>query len=216
MKKITFIKIIALIVFVCVIALFWNQVDLALLTDRERIRAIVEESFVKGALLYIGTFVAIKFTFSPMTPMTVLGGYVFGGLWGATLGTIAITLSSVLMFVLARLLGENFVRQTIDTKSTRLSRYNDLIERHGFVTVIFFRIIPIAPLAVVNFGLGITKVKLRDFVLGTILGTMPGNLLLAFIGDNADRVRSPQFIVLVIIYLLFLGITSWYAYRKRS
>ncbi len=212
----TFVKFAAVAIFIVAIIIAWTLVDFETLADRDRLRAIVGQSFVKGALLYVGAFVAIKFTFVPMTPMTIAGGYIFGGLWGAVLGTVAITLSSFLMFLLARALGENFVRATLEKKSERLSAYNEMIAKHGFFAVVFLRIIPIAPLAVVNFGLGVTKVRTIDFVMGTIIGTIPGNILLSFIGDNIDKIYSPQFVLLVLTYAMFVGASSWYAYRSRK
>lgn len=213
MKPITIAKIFVILLLLSLIIVIWTQADIRQLADGERIRAYAEENFWKGVIAYILIFTAVKFTFVPMTPLTALGGYVFGSVWGTLLATVAITLSSTLMFFIARFLGEDTVRKFTDKRFKRLSSYNAVLERHGFITVIFFRILPVAPLAVVNFGLGLTRVKDRDFILGTFVGVLPGNIFLASIGYRATDYTSPAFLALVGGYILFTAITALIAWR---
>lgn len=215
MKQKTLIKIAILLVIIAAMVLLWTTIDVKALVDQEKIRQVVEANFLKGALLYIAVFTLVKFTFLPMTPLTAVGGYVFGDVWGALLATVAMTISSTLMFVITRVLGEEYAKRLIEDKFERLAAYNDQLGRHGLLTVIFLRIIPVAPLGVVNFGLGLTKVKLWHFVLGSVIGTLPGNILLAAIGYRATDYSSPLFIGLVCGYAVLLAGTSLLAYRLQ-
>ena len=80
----------------------------------------------------------------------LLGARVFwaGSVFGASIS-----------FVIGRTLGRDFAADLI---GDRLQKYDDGIERHGFTTVLYLRLIylPYAPL---NFGLGLTKVRFWDF-----------------------------------------------------
>ncbi len=210
------LKTVAFLLLVGAIAYIWLQIDIEMITDRERIQKIVEDNFWRASLLYIAMFMAVKLSFVPGVPMSAIGGYAFGAFWGTFFAAFAFTIVSVFMFLMARFLGERFTRKVIENKFQSLAKYNDQLQRHGLLTVIFLRIVPTVPLGVLNFGLGITKVRTMDYILGTIIGTIPGNALLAGIGANADNLYSWQFISLVLVYLCFLVATGWYANHKRQ
>ncbi|MGB3097582.1 MAG: VTT domain-containing protein, partial [Candidatus Deferrimicrobiaceae bacterium] len=68
----------------------------------------------------------------------------------------------------------------------KLKKYDDAIERNGFATVLYLRLIyfPFTPM---NFGMGLTKVRFRDYVLGTGLGIIVGVFVFTFfIGTLRD------------------------------
>ncbi|HJX14455.1 MAG TPA: VTT domain-containing protein, partial [Candidatus Deferrimicrobiaceae bacterium] len=61
----------------------------------------------------------------------------------------------------------------------RLKKYDEAIERNGFATVLYLRLIyfPFTPM---NFGMGLTRVRFRDYVFGTGLGIIVGTFLFTF------------------------------------
>ena len=79
-------------------------------------------------------------------------------------------------FFIGRTLGREFAGSLI---GDRLRKYDDAIERNGFATVLYLRLVyfPFTPM---NFGMGLTKVHLRDCVFGTGLGIIVGTFTFTF------------------------------------
>jgi len=79
-------------------------------------------------------------------------------------------------FFVGRTLGRKFAASLI---GDRLKKYDDAIERNGFATVLYLRLVyfPFTPM---NFGMGLTKVRFRDYLLGTGLGIIVGTFIFTF------------------------------------
>jgi len=60
-----------------------------------------------------------------------------------------------------------------------MKKYDESIERNGFATVLYLRLIyfPFTPL---NFGMGLTRVRFVDYLLGTALGIIVGVFIFTF------------------------------------
>jgi uncharacterized membrane protein YdjX (TVP38/TMEM64 family) len=57
------------------------------------------------------------------------------------------------------------------------------LEKGGLKVVLLLRMSPVSPFSVLNYALGISRVRPRDYVLGSVLGTVPGTLLYVYIGS---------------------------------
>jgi uncharacterized membrane protein YdjX (TVP38/TMEM64 family) len=79
-------------------------------------------------------------------------------------------------FFIGRTLGREFASSLI---GDRLRKYDDGIEKNGFATVLYLRLIyfPFTPM---NFGMGLTKVRFRDYFFGTGLGIIVGTFIFTF------------------------------------
>tara|TARA_B100000614_G_C14545091_1_gene491769 strand:- start:1231 stop:1926 length:696 start_codon:yes stop_codon:yes gene_type:complete len=119
-------------------------------------------------------------------PGTVLGamGALFFGTWlGFLYVWVGAMTGAMLSFLIGRYLGREFTASLI---GERLDRYDDAIERNGFATVLYLRLIyfPFTPM---NFGMGLTKVRFWDYVAGTGLGILVGTFIfMFFVGTLKD------------------------------
>jgi uncharacterized membrane protein YdjX (TVP38/TMEM64 family) len=79
-------------------------------------------------------------------------------------------------FWIGRTLGREFAASLI---GDRLKKYDDAIERNGFATVLYLRLVyfPFTPM---NFGMGLTKVRFWDYFFGTGLGIIVGTFIFVF------------------------------------
>jgi len=81
--------------------------------------------------------------------------------------------------------------------------------------VILIRIIPVAPFTIVNLVAGASHIRFRDFALGTVLGEVPGLLVLAlFVDQVSETVRHPSMmsvslLVGVVLFLFLSGVSLW-------
>ncbi len=114
--------------------------------------------------------------FLPGTLLTGLGAAIFGAYWGFLYVWIGAMLGASAAFFIGRTLGREFAASLI---GNRLKKYDDAIERNGFATVLYLRLVyfPFTPL---NFGMSLTKVHFRDYFFGTGLGIIVGTFIFTF------------------------------------
>jgi uncharacterized membrane protein YdjX (TVP38/TMEM64 family) len=114
--------------------------------------------------------------FIPGTLLTTLGAAIFGPYWGFVYVYSAAMLGATGAFLIGRYLGREFAASLI---GDRLKRYDNAIERNGFATVLYLRLVYF-PFTAMNFGMGLTKVRLRDYLYGTGLGILVGTFIFTF------------------------------------
>lgn len=112
----------------------------------------------------------------PGTLLTAMGAALFGAYWGFVYVWIGAMGGASVAFWIGRTLGRDFAASLIGEK---LKRYDETIERNGFATVLYLRLIyfPFTPM---NFGMGLTKVRFWDYFSGTALGILVGTFIFTF------------------------------------
>jgi phospholipase D1/2 len=174
-----------------------------------------------------------SFKNSPAAPLIVLGAYVIGGLavmpvtvliaatimafgpWlGFTYSLSGTVLSAAVTYGLGRWLGRPWVHRLA---GTRLNRLSHQLAAKGVLTILAVRIIPVAPFTVVNLMAGASHIRFRDFLLGTVLGLLPGLLGMTLFMDRllvALREPGPKSIAMMalvaaVILAGALGFRRW-------
>ena len=114
--------------------------------------------------------------FIPGTLLTALGAAIFGAYWGFLYVWVGAMVGASAAFWIGRTLGREFAASLI---GDRLRKYDDAIERNGFATVLYLRLVyfPFTPM---NFGMGLTKVRFWDYFSGTGLGIIVGTFIFTF------------------------------------
>lgn len=127
-------------------------------------------------LIYILVYAAGVCLFLPGTLLTALGAAIFGPYKGFAYVWIGAMAGAGVAFLIGRTLGREFAASLI---GDRLKKYDDAIERNGFATVLYLRLVyfPFTPM---NFGMGLTKVRFRDYLIGTGLGIIVGTFIFTF------------------------------------
>ncbi|MFO7495088.1 MAG: TVP38/TMEM64 family protein [Desulfobacterales bacterium] len=151
-------------------------------------------------LMFVFIYAAGVCLFLPGTLLTALGAAIFGPYWGFLYVWIAAMIGASLAFLIGRYLGRDFAASLI---GNRLKRFDDAIERNGFATVLYLRLVyfPFTPM---NFGMGLTKVRFRDYVAGTGLGIMVGTFIFTFfVGTVKDVWTDGQWVDLLSWKVLF-------------
>ncbi|MBT8356500.1 MAG: TVP38/TMEM64 family protein [Deltaproteobacteria bacterium] len=127
-------------------------------------------------ILFMAIYAVGVCVFLPGTLLTGLGAAIFGAYWGFVYVWIGAMLGASAAFFIGRTLGREFAASLI---GDRLKKYDDAIERNGFATVLYLRLVyfPFTPM---NFGMGLTKVHFRDYFFGTGLGIIVGTFIFTF------------------------------------
>jgi uncharacterized membrane protein YdjX (TVP38/TMEM64 family) len=131
-----------------------------------------------GSLLFLVLFLALNTVGVPAPVLGAAAGAAFGPVSGAAVTFVAMTITACAQFLFARhVIGER-VRQRLGHAFVRVSQ---LLERRGVMAVAGARLLP-GPFSEFNMLAGLTSLKLRDFMIGTMLGCVPKALASSGIG----------------------------------
>tara|TARA_E500000178_G_scaffold347278_1_gene400290 strand:+ start:265 stop:939 length:675 start_codon:yes stop_codon:yes gene_type:complete len=140
-------------------------------------------------ILFIVVYVLAVVLLLPGSVITLGGGWLFGLGQGFLLVSLASTLGATLAF----LLGRSFARDWVGARLATMPRFAALdqaIAERGAVVVFLTRLAPIFPFNLLNYALGLTQIRLRQYVLASWLGMMPGTLLYVYLGSIASDLSS--------------------------
>lgn len=141
-----------------------------------RLGRFLESVGLWAPLMFILLYAIGVCLFIPGTLLTAMGAAVFGPYRGFLYVWTGAMIGAGLAFLIGRYLGRDFASSLI---GDRLKRFDDAIERNGFAAVLYLRLIyfPFTPM---NFGMGLTKVRFRDYISGTALGILVGTFIFTF------------------------------------
>ena len=179
----------------------------------EQLRVFIEKDPQLTALYLILGKILGAVLFFPGTPLTLLAGATLGVFWGSIVSIIGNTLGATAAFLISRFFLRNYVTKTIYIKYPTIQKYEARFFNRGLITVIFLRLIPLFPFNALNYLLGVTQVKTKDYLIGTAFGIIPGTIAFVYFG-NAITMLSPFHIISSIIAIAGLTYISKY-YEKK-
>jgi phospholipase D1/2 len=144
---------------------------------------------------------------APITGLIMVTIFIFGPVAGMLYALIGALSGGLLTYGIGYGLGRKSVRRLI---GQGLQRWERRFKGNGLMTMILVHILPVAPFTIVNLVAGALQFRLRDFLLGTCLGMMPGILAMAILMDRVSTtLQEPEpgnFALLAgVIALLILG-----------
>lgn len=167
-------------------------VAVALLPVGEWLLAVVE--WVKGAGaagvgVFAATYVLAVIVFAPGSVLTLSAGFVWGPLWGTAIVSPASVLGATLAFLLGRTLLRDRVAGWVDGNAW-FAAIDEAIGRQGFFIVLLLRLSPVFPFVLLNYALGLTKVRTRDYVLASFVGMLPGTFMFTYLGSTLTNLAQ--------------------------
>ncbi len=158
------------------------------------------------AVVAIGGFIVASLLMVPITLLAIIGGMVFGG-WEAFIYVMTGAMAaSAIGFLGGRFLGKGVIERLSGSSIEKLSQR--LAER-GTVAVAVLRLVPVAPFAVFNLVAGSSHLGARQFLVGSLLGLMPGlGAITVFSSSLWDALRSPSWISLAAVAGLGAGLAG--------
>ena len=177
------VKAIVFVVFIIAAIILIRFTSVKTYLTADALGSFLETAGLWAPILYMVIYAVGVCLFLPGTLLTGLGAAIFGAYWGFLYVWIGAMMGASAAFFIGRTLGREFAASLIGEK---LKKYDDAIERNGFATVLYLRLVyfPFTPM---NFGMGLTKVRFRDYVAGTGLGIIVGTFIFTFfIGTLKD------------------------------
>jgi len=132
-----------------------------------------------GPLVFMGLYAVAAVLFLPGSVLTLAGGALFGPLWGTIWNLTGATVGAALAFLVARHLGSEWVERRA---GSRLERLNDGVASEGWRFVAFVRLVPLFPFNLLNYALGLTRIRFLPYLVATWVFMLPGALAYTYLG----------------------------------
>ncbi len=139
------------------------------------------------AVFIVGYAVAVV-AFVPGSVLTLAAGAIFGLAKGTLVVLAGATLGSTAAFVLSRTVARDAVARRVEG-DRRFAAIDRAIEAQGRRIVFLLRLSPVFPFTLLNYALGLTRVRLVDYVVASV-GMLPGTLLYVYSGKVAGELAA--------------------------
>lgn len=202
--------IVKLFVILVVIAiLFWFNQSYLQLTPAD-IRTWILSFGWMSPIVYIVLYTFRPLILFPASILSLTGGLAFGAFWGTVLTVIGATAGAVLSFALARLLGKRVLRT--EWKGN-MKRVQAQMETRGLLYVLLLRLIPLFPFDLISYAAGLSSIRLRVYLIGTLFGIIPGTFAFNLLGASFAEGAWQEILIATVVFVLALAIPI--LFRKR-
>ena len=176
-------------------------------SQQERINLYFEANPLQTALIFFCIYVAVTGLSLPGAAiMTLVGGAIFGLLWGTIIISFASTLGATVAFLVSRFLLRDYVQSKF---ARNLKAINAGIRKDGVYYLFTLRLIPLFPFFVINLVMGLTPISTLKFFLVSQVGMLPGTLVYVNAGtqiaklDSLSGILSPALLISFALLGLF-------------
>ncbi|GMR08626.1 MAG: hypothetical protein BMS9Abin26_1632 [Gammaproteobacteria bacterium] len=147
--------------------------------DAAALEQWVQDAGSAGPVVFMLAYALGTVFFLPGSVLTLAGGAIFGPVWGTVYNLTGATLGAALSFVIARHLAAEWVEQKT---GGRMKQLVVGVENEGWRFVAFVRLVPLFPFNLLNYALGITRIKFSHYVIATYVFMLPGAIAYTYLG----------------------------------
>jgi uncharacterized membrane protein YdjX (TVP38/TMEM64 family) len=141
-----------------------------------------------GPLVFIGGYIIAAVAGIPGSLLTLAAGAIFGLGGGVLYVFIGATLGASAAFLVSRYVARGLVERRV-AGNERFQRLDRAIAEDGRKIVFLLRLSPVFPFSLLNYALGLSRVRFVDFVLASV-GMLPGTVLYVYYGKLAGDVAA--------------------------
>jgi uncharacterized membrane protein YdjX (TVP38/TMEM64 family) len=140
-----------------------------------------------GVVVFIAFYAVATVLFVPGSLLTLGAGAIFGVVKGTIAVSVGATLGATAAFLIGRYLARDWAARKI-AGNPKFAAIDKAVGDEGWKIVGLTRLSPIFPFTVLNYVYGVTRVSLRDYVLATWLGILPGTMAYVYAGSLARSI----------------------------
>lgn len=187
-------KTVIAVVGIAVVALFF-YFDLRHFLTLEALKAnrqTLQNYYAANKLITVAAFMAIYIVQTALSLpgaaiLSMAAGAIFGTIMGTLYANIAATAGATFAFLVVRYLLRDIVLKRF---GSALKGVNSELETRGFSYLLFLRLVPLFPFFLINLAAGLTRLPLRTFFFGTMLGIIPGGFVYVNAGASLATIDS--------------------------
>jgi uncharacterized membrane protein YdjX (TVP38/TMEM64 family) len=139
----------------------------------------IKDAGIWAPLLFMAIYAIAAVLFLPGSVLTLAGGALFGPVLGTFYNLTGATIGATFAFLLARYVASDWVA---DKTGGRLKQLINGVEGEGWRFVAFTRLVPLFPFNLLNYALGLTRIKLSHYLLATYTCMLPGAIAYTYLG----------------------------------
>lgn len=207
-----------LLVIAVLVVLYLVGHQLGLGKQLGRLESWVENFGAMGPLVFVVLYAVLTIFWLPSSVLTGIAGGLFGALGGLATALAGSMLAAAVSFLVARHLVPPRFRASIG--GTRSFQHLDrLVKRRGGPVVLATRLANLLPFAFVNYGFGLTCIRFRTYLLWSLLGRIPGILVVVAGVDvvvEAIRYRQVSWAQLLTVLVIALSLGMAAGWIQRS
>ena len=141
----------------------------------------IESLGVAGAIAFMLIYVVATVAFLPGSVLTLAGGAIFGLFWGSIYVFVGATIGATFAFIVGRYLARGWISKKI-AGNEKFAAIDNAVGKEGLKIVFLTRLSPIFPFNLLNYGMGVTGVSLKDYVIAS-MGMIPGTIMYVYFGS---------------------------------
>lgn len=170
---------------VVVVALFVAAFFLPVADVLSSLLVWINENRTISWLVFIAFYVVATVLLLPGSLMTLGAGFVFGLGYGFAIVSVASVAGASCAFLVGRFFARDWVQHKL-ASMPRFGALNRAVAQRGFLMVLLTRLSPAFPFNLLNYALGITAVRFRDYLFASWIGMVPGTVLYVYLGSAAS------------------------------
>ncbi|MBF0557854.1 MAG: TVP38/TMEM64 family protein [Nitrospirae bacterium] len=186
------ILLIAVLMLAGVLFFYFDLGRYLALTSLKNNRVMLMDFYEQHRLLMVVIFISVyiaqtAFSLPGAAILSLGAGAVFGTLMGAIYANIGATIGASIAFLVTRYLFHDLIASRF---GSRLQKLNQELETRGLNYLLFLRLVPLFPFFLINFGAGLTRMPLRTFFFGTMIGIIPGSIVFCNAGSSLATITD--------------------------
>ncbi len=147
--------------------------------DVPRLEALVDSTSALGPLAYMALYALATPLFLPGALFGIAGGALFGPVWGSVWNLVGATIGATIAFLVARYLAAAWVERRAGGVAKRVVQG---VEAEGWRFVAMTRLVPFVPFNLLNYALGLTRIRLDHYVVASLICMAPGTIAYTWLG----------------------------------
>jgi len=147
--------------------------------DVQTLESWINDAGVLAPVIFMLVYAAATVLFLPGSVLTLAGGALFGPVLGTFYNLTGATIGASLAFLAARYLASDWVE---DKAQGRVKQLVNGVEREGWRFVAFTRLVPLFPFNLLNYALGLTRIRFLHYLLTTYIFMLPGAFAYTYLG----------------------------------
>ncbi len=181
----------------------------------------VEQLGFAGPVIFISIYIVACVLFIPGSALTLGAGAIFGVVKGSIFVSVGSTLGATAAFLVGRYVARDWVARKI-AKNAKFAAVDQAVGNEGWIIVGLTRLSPVFPFSLLNYAYGLTKVSLRDYVVASWIGMMPGTVMYVYIGSlarlgvEAEQTTTAQTVLKIVGLLATVVVTVYVTKTARK
>ncbi|MGQ0483704.1 MAG: TVP38/TMEM64 family protein [Pseudonocardia sp.] len=145
-------------------------------------------------VMFVGVCAVLTVLVFPKPVLAIAAGVVFGTAMGTVLVVLGSSLGAAGSYFIGRRAGREAVTKMVRGRSALIDRW---LGSHGFIAVLYARLLPVVPFSLVNYTSGVSSIRFAEFIAATVVGIIPGTFVFAALGGSFQDPASPAFLIAV-------------------